>query len=359
MGSTPRNPRAGSEHLFPNAPARIERRRLLKLSAKCRSRFHQTLGRVRHGYLPDFRFAERPPEYARGDGGGAKTHARHLRGNGLLHRRHPRPQPHEVFAEILHRPREGVGENGRAHPRGERYGRPLPSLRRSRFDQGPPRGGFVAGAFPHPRHERCEFRLAPHGRRGRGGCGGRRDLLDVRLDLAAEPQQPRRRAPKHAARLGPRSRRARGIRCLLGAGAQFLRAVRYLAAHRQCGGLCARDAGWAVHKPQGTSLQHGPLAPLARDRALLRGGEPTLRRHRESHALQQGRRRHGALPFHARHQARRCAESRARHGFPGVGERHARGRTWRADGRLAEKARRSRARKIQARQGASAEGRSR
>ena len=56
----------------------------------------------------------------------------------------------------------------------------------------------------------------------------------------------------------------------------------------------------------------GPRPSLAGDRPLLRRSQPASWRHRESHALQQGRRRHGAVSFYPRHQARRRRESPAR-----------------------------------------------
>jgi pyruvate carboxylase len=43
------------------------------------------------------------------------------------------------------------------------------------------------------------------------------------------------------------------------------------------------------------AASHGPRRALARDRADLSRGERSLRRHRQGHAVQQGRRRHGAV----------------------------------------------------------------
>ena len=65
-----------------------------------------------------------------GDGGRAGN-ARDLRGGHLLHRRHPRSEARQVLAEVLREAREGTGEDGRAHPRHQGHGRPVPSLRRA------------------------------------------------------------------------------------------------------------------------------------------------------------------------------------------------------------------------------------
>jgi hypothetical protein len=92
--------RTRSEHLFPNAVPRLERRGLLQLSGQRRRRIRETCGGVGHGHLPHFRFAELSAEFESGDGSGAGN-ARHLRRRDLLHRRHPRPEAHEVFAEVL------------------------------------------------------------------------------------------------------------------------------------------------------------------------------------------------------------------------------------------------------------------
>ena len=48
-----------AEHLFPDAPPRRECRRLHELSGQCRRRFREARRRVRHGYFPHLRFAER------------------------------------------------------------------------------------------------------------------------------------------------------------------------------------------------------------------------------------------------------------------------------------------------------------
>ena len=156
--------------------------------------------------------------------------------------------------------------------------------------------------------------------------------------LAAESQLDRRRAAAHAARHRARPRRAQRVLRLLGAGARH--STRRSTPRRRRG-----SAEVYLHEMPGgqyTNLKEqaaamGLGAPLAGDRAHLRRGEPALRRHREGHAVEQGRRRHGALPLHPRHQARRRGESRARHdAVSGERHRHAQRRARRTDGRLAD-----------------------
>ena len=149
--------------------------------------------------------------------------------------------------------------------------------------------------------------------------------LDERLHQPAQPQFHRRRPAAHAARHRPGSGRAQRILRLLGTGPRLLRALR----HR------ARAAGSAevyLHEMPGgqyTNLKEQAasmgLAPaLAGNRPHLRRGQPAFRRHRQSHAQQQGRGRHGDVPHHARHQAGRRSESRTRQRpLPRIGHRHA------------------------------------
>ena len=59
-------------------------------------------------------------------------------------------------------------------------------------------------------------------------------------------------------------------------------------------GLPARDARRPVHQPQGAGAVDGARGALARGRPDLCRREPDVRRHREGHAVVQGRGRHGA-----------------------------------------------------------------
>ena len=66
-------------------------------------------------------------------------------------------------------------------------------------------------------------------------------------------------------------------------------------------------ANTPISREQAASMGLG--ASLARDRRHLRRGQSALRRHREGDAVQQGRRRHGAVPDDQQPDARRCARS--------------------------------------------------
>ena len=66
--------------------------------------------------------------------------------------------------------------------------------------------------------------------------------------------------------------------------------------HRR--GLSPRDARRPVHQPPRAGQRAGPRPPLARSRRRLRRGQPALRRHRQGHAVVEGRRRHGPVPGH-------------------------------------------------------------
>ncbi len=168
---------------------------------------------------------------------------------------------------------EEAGADGRALPRDQGHGRPLPPLRRAGAGQGAEGRDRHSHPFPHARHQRDQRGLDPAGERR--GCGrrGPGDRLDERLDFAAESQLGRRRAPEHPARDGPGYRHAQPVFRLLGAGSQFLRALRHRAQERQRRGLPARDARRPVHQSQGAGRGHGARLPLAGDRADVSRGQ--------------------------------------------------------------------------------------
>ncbi len=134
--------------------------------------------------------------------------------------------------------------------------------------------------------------LAAVARRGR--CGRRGDGLLLRRHLAALPRLDRRGAAPHRARHRARHRGDPGDLRLLGGGARAVRRLRGRAEGAGVGGLPARDAGRAVHQPQGAGPLDGPRGALARGGADVRRGEPDVRRHRQGHAVLEGGRRHGA-----------------------------------------------------------------
>ncbi len=207
VGAPARVARAHPEHLLPDALPRQQRRRLLELSAQCRRRFRETRRRQRHRHFPDIRFPQLHTQ-PQGRHGGRARHARHLRGGHLLHGRYPRSGPLEVLARILHQDGEGTGAHGRAHPRHQGHGRPLPPLCGARAGQGAAQGDWHPDPFPHARHQRHQRRLGAPGERCRGRYRRPGHRLDERLDLPAEPQFHRRRAPAHQARHRPGPRGA-------------------------------------------------------------------------------------------------------------------------------------------------------
>jgi pyruvate carboxylase len=76
--------------------------------------------------------------------------------------------------------------------------------------------------------------------------------------------------------------------------------------------------------------------PLARGGADLCRREPDVRRHREGHALVEGRGRHGADDGGAEPDPRAGRRPGRRRGLPGLGRRHAEGQPRPTPGRLAE-----------------------
>ena len=117
------------------------------------------------------------------------------------------PERHQVQPRVLRRARQGAGEARGEPDRHQGHGRPLQAGGRRAADQGAARGGRRPDPLPHPRHRRRAGRQRAAGRGRRPRHRRRRRRLDVRADLAAEPQRARRVAPVHAARDRRRSRR--------------------------------------------------------------------------------------------------------------------------------------------------------
>ncbi len=175
-------------------------------------------------------------------------------------------------------------------------------------------GDRPADPFPHARHERRERGLRAAGQRRAAWTSSTWRSPRCRgSHQPAEPEFHRRRAAAHAARHR---------------GSTWRRSTNFPITGSRCGRSTRRStprpsSGTAevyLHEMPGgqyTNLKEQAAAMglghrWPRDRALLCGGEPALRRHRESHAQQQGRGRHGDVPHHARHQAGGCREPRAR-----------------------------------------------
>ena len=60
----------------------------------------------------------------------------HLRSRHLLHRRHPRPEAHQVQPEVLRELAKELVEDGHAHPGHQGHGRPVQAVRGVRAGEG-------------------------------------------------------------------------------------------------------------------------------------------------------------------------------------------------------------------------------
>ena len=200
----------------------------------------------------------------------------------------------EVRPEVLRRHGEGAERRRRARPRHQGHGRAPEALGRLHARQDAQGGGRPADPLPHPRHQRHRRRQHPRGLARRGRRRRRGDGQPLGQHLAALPRLDRRGAGAHRARHRARHRGDPPDLGLLGGGADAVRRLRGRAEGAGLGGLPARDAGRAVHQPQGAGALDGARGALARGRAHVRRGEPDVRRHREGDADLEGRRRHGA-----------------------------------------------------------------
>ena len=276
-----------------DAAAGLQRGGLHQLPRQRGARIRAAGRRDRRRRVPRLRQPQLGAEHARGDGRGGRER-QDLRGHDLLYRRHPRPGPRQVRPEILCRHGARVAGCRRACARAQGHG----GAPQARLGQRPRQGAQGRArhprAFSHPRHLRDRRRVDPRRGRGRRRRGRRGDGFLLGRHLAALPRLDRHGAPEHPARHRPADRAHPRAVALLGGGPRAIRGLRGRDPGAGLGGLPARDAGRAVHQPQGAGAQPRARGSLARDRPHLRGCEPDVRRHREGHAELQGRGRHGA-----------------------------------------------------------------
>ena len=211
---------------------------------------------IRRRRVPRLRFAQLGREHARRDGRGARDR-QDLRRRDLLHRRHPRPGPRQVRPEVLRRHGQGAARRRRACPRPQGHGGPAETRRRRAADPGAEGRGRPADPLPHPRH--LGRRRSPS---VMAAADAGVDAVDAAMDaLSGNTSQPTLGSIVEALRFTERDtgldieRDPRDLE-LLGAGARAICRVRERDAGARLGGLSARDAGRAVHQPQGA----GPLA---------------------------------------------------------------------------------------------------
>ncbi len=156
------------------------------------------------------------------------------------------------------------------------------------------------------------------------------DIVDLALasmsgsTSPAQSQFHRRRPPAHPARHRARPRRAQRVQRLLGAGPRLLRSP---STPRPRSG----SAEVYLHEMPGGQFTN--LKEQAASMGLGHRWPEIARCYAEVNQLfgdivkvtpsQQGRRRHGALPLHPRHQAGGRGQSPARHVLPGIRHRHA------------------------------------
>ena len=162
--------------------------------------------------------------------------------------------------------------------------------------------------------------------------------VDERRHEPAQSQLDRRSAAPHAARHEARHRHAQRVLRLLGSRAHLLHAVRLRTESRLRAPLSARNSRRPIHEFARTSRRHGPRPPLARSRNHVRRGQSAFRRHRQSHAIQQSRRRHDAVPDGERHAPGRHSRARreARSLAAELRRRNVHRSSRRSSGRLAE-----------------------
>ena len=127
--------RAHPQHPVPDAAARQQRRRLHELSRQRRPRVHQAQRRATASTSSASSTRSTATENMKVAMEAVRDgHDAHLRGRDLLHRRHPRPEAHEVQPEVLREAGQGAGEDGHAHPGHQGHGRACASrTRRTRW----------------------------------------------------------------------------------------------------------------------------------------------------------------------------------------------------------------------------------
>ena len=151
---------------------------------------------------------------------------RHLRGGDLLHRRHPRSEARQIFAELLRETGQRAGTHGHAYPGDQGYGGPVASRWRRR-SWSRRCATKLACRFISTRMTRRGFRAAAYLLAAEAGV----NIVDCAVSsMSGMTSQPNMNAAgggaeAHAARHGARRGGAVGLFGLLGSGAAVLRAV--------------------------------------------------------------------------------------------------------------------------------------
>ena len=288
------HPRARAEHPAADAAARRQRRRLHQLSRQRRALLRRAGGGGGHRPLPRLRLPELGREHARRHGRGA------ARPESSARRRSATPATSSTrrgrnttspTTSSLARELEQAGAHIIAVK--DMAGVMKPAAARALFKALREEIGAPLHFHTHDTSGLAAATVLAAVEAGRRRHR-RGDGFALRPDLAALPRLARRGARPDRPRDRPRPRGDPPDLALLGGGALPVPRLRERPPLRRLGGLPARNAGRAVHQPEGAGARARPGKPLARGGARLCRGEPAVRRHRQGHALLQGGRRHGA-----------------------------------------------------------------
>ena len=166
--------------------------------------FIRVSAQQRHRRLPDLRLAQRHRQHARGDGGRARRHHGAVRGGHLLHRRHPRPGPHQVQPRLLRaHGRELVAMGAHILAIKDMAGLCKPYAAQALVTALRNEVGVPIHFHTHDTSGVNAASVLLCGRRRRGHCRCR-DRVDERHDQPAVPQLDRRRAAARRPRYRPR-----------------------------------------------------------------------------------------------------------------------------------------------------------
>ena len=223
-----------------------------------------------------------------------------LRGGHLLHRRHPRPRPGQVRPELLRRRWPRSSRRAGAHILGDQgHGRACckpAAAQRADQDAAARRSACRSTSTPTTPRASAAATRAGRGRRrrrrGRRGDGRRCRGLTSQPNLGSIVEALRAHRARHRAR--PRGDPPSVSFYWEAVRAQYCRFESDLRAGAS-EVYQPRDAGRPVHQPQAAGPRARPGVALARGRQGLRRRQPDVRRHREGHAVLQGRRRPGAV----------------------------------------------------------------
>jgi pyruvate carboxylase len=257
-GAAARLARADSEHLFPNALPRLQRRGLFQLSRQRVAGFVKHAARSGHGYFPHFRFAELHCRTSRWPWRRCRKRtpfARRPSVTPATSSTRARDKYSLKYYVKLARELEKMGAHFLAIKDMAGLCRPAAAQRAGQGAQG---GNRPADPFPHARHQR--HRAASVLSASEAGV----DVVDLAIaSMSGSTSQPNLNsivaALQHPARHRPGFGRAERVFADYWEQVRgLLRAVRHRPAQRQRGGLSARNARRPVHQPQGTGRQHGP-----------------------------------------------------------------------------------------------------